>query len=581
MSQQPLPPFSETVKLAWRLAAEEAVHAGLPQIEPPHLLLGIFGVERVIREEAWERYAVSPARLGLVRQEWNEVSSAAALAGLDAIHLRREVRSRLPQNSIALPANHVAKRSDSARAIFDQAEQRAGTMGHALVSLFDLLGCLLPAMVEKDPVIPTHFGAPLQKLQTLMAPPPVSGVTLLLDATRTSVQEPLEHLKTTPREALFYDLPLQMASQANYQAMLDCAVSSLLKFFPAASHAVMLLRDRGSNCLLLQAHVPAGEPSASMELAEHVLQQNSAVIWNPAAAAENDIGARSLIGMQTTCAMYAPLSWQNERLGALCVDTRRAGSTFTPDDLRLFIAISHHVALSIYSQRLTRDLQAQNQLLQRLLTHFSPKVRQRLLERAGRGRLTLGGERSEVSILFSDIRGFTRMSATMEPDDVVDMLNAYFAALVEAIFRCEGTVDKFIGDAILAVFGSPDPDPEHHRQALHAALAMQEAVQKLNGERKARNQPTCEIGIGVHSGDVLHGFVGTQERLEFTVVGDAVNRASRFCAAAGANEIIVSSEFLKHVWREVEVESRDVPTKHEGTWAAFRVLKTKLPLRNA
>ena len=79
----------------------------------------------------------------------------------------------------------------------------------------------------------------------------------------------------------------------------------------------------------------------------------------------------------------------------------------------------------------------------------------------------------------------------------------------------------------------------------------------------------------MHSGEVLHGFVGTQERLEFTVVGDAVNRASRFCAAAGANEIILSSEFLKHVWREVEVEARDVPTKHEGTWAAFRVLRTK------
>ena len=577
MAQQSLPPFSETVKLAWRLAAEEAVHAGRPQIEPPHLLLGICGVERVMREEAWERYAVSPARLESVRQEWNEVSSAATMAGLDPVHLRREVRARLPQASQAFPANHLAKRSDATRALFDQAEQRAAMLGHALVSLFDLLGCLLPALVEIDSLIPPHFGASLQKLQTLMAPPPVSGVTLLLDATRTSVQEPLEHLKTTPREALFYDLPLQLASQANYQAMLDCAVSSLLKFFPIADHAVMLLRDRHSSCLLLQAHVPAGEPSASMELAEHVLQQNSAVIWNPAAAAGNDIGARSLIGMQTTCAMYAPLSWQNERLGVLCVDTRRAGNAFTPDDLRLFIAITHHVALSIHSQRLTHDLQAQNQILQRLLTHFSPKVRQRLLERAGRGRLALGGERSEVSILFSDIRGFTRMSATMEPDEVVDMLNAYFAALVEAIFRCEGTVDKFIGDAILAVFGSPDPDPEHHRQALHAALAMQEAVQKLNAARRERNQPTCEIGIGVHSGDVLHGFVGTQERLEFTVVGDAVNRASRFCAAAGANEIILSSEFLKHVWRDVEVESRDVPTKHEGTWAAFRVLKTKPP----
>jgi len=339
----------------------------------------------------------------------------------------------------------------------------------------------------------------------------------------------------------------------------------------------MLLRDRNSDRLLLQAHVPAGEPSASMELAEHVLKQNSALIWNPAAAAAGDIGARSLIGMQTTCAMYAPLSWQNEPLGVLCVDTRKPAVVFTPDDLRLFIAIAHHVALAIYSQKLTRDLQAQNLLLQRLLTHFSPKVRQRLLDRAGRGRLALGGERSEVSILFSDIRGFTKMSAGMEPDDVVAMLNHYFGPLVEAIFHCEGTVDKFIGDAILAVFGSPDPDADQYRHALNAALAMQEAVQKVNIQRKAQNLPTCEIGIGVHSGEVLHGFVGTQERLEFTVVGDAVNRASRFCSAAGANEIILSAEFLKHVWREVEVEAREVPTKHEGTWSAFRVVKTKTP----
>src|SRR5258708_21843996 len=109
MSQQPLPPFSETVKLAWRLAAEEAVHAGLPQIEPPHLLLGIFGVERVIREEAWERYAVSPARLGLVRQEWNEVSSAAAFAGAGPIHLPREGSPRPPPKSLRPPPHPVGQ----------------------------------------------------------------------------------------------------------------------------------------------------------------------------------------------------------------------------------------------------------------------------------------------------------------------------------------------------------------------------------------------------------------------------------------------------------------------------------------
>src|SRR5258708_9174554 len=116
MSQQPLPPFSETVKLAWRLAAEEAVHAGLPQIEPPHLLLGIFGVERVIREEAWERYAVSPGRLGLVRQEWNEVSSAAALAGVCAIHLRRGGRPPPPPKFPRPPPDHGAESPHAAPA---------------------------------------------------------------------------------------------------------------------------------------------------------------------------------------------------------------------------------------------------------------------------------------------------------------------------------------------------------------------------------------------------------------------------------------------------------------------------------
>lgn len=574
MAEQ-LRPFSEAVKLAWRLAAEEAVNAGQPQIEPIHILLGILGVARVIREAAWERYAVSPSRSAIVKEEWNEVKAAAEMAGLDVVHLRREVRAKLPQNSLALPANHVAKRSSGARAAFERGEQRAAQVGHTLTNLFDVLAALLAGVVGSEATIPEHFNEALHKLEKLMTPSPVSGVTLLLDATRTAVQEPLGQLKTTPREALFYDLPLQMASQANYQDMLDCAVSSQLKFFPNADHGTMLLLDSNSNNLLLQSHVPAGEPSASMELSEHVLQRNAAVIWNPAGAVSGDIGARSLIGMQTRSAMYAPLSWQNQQLGVLCVDTRRAGCVFSADDLRLFIAIAHHVALAIYSRRQTRDLQAQNLLLQRLLTHFSPKVRQRLVERAGRGRLALGGERSEVSIVFSDIRGFTKLSAGMEPDDVVDMLNYYFAALVEPIFHYEGTVDKFIGDAILAVFGSPDADPEQHRHALHAALAMQEAVQRVNAERKIRSLPVCEIGIGVHSGEVLHGFVGTQERLEFTVVGDAVNRASRFCSAAGANEIIVSAEFLKHVWREVEVEARDVPTKHEGTWAAFRVLKLK------
>ncbi|HEY4978865.1 MAG TPA: adenylate/guanylate cyclase domain-containing protein [Candidatus Acidoferrum sp.] len=570
-----MPALSEALKLGWRLAAEEAVHAGQMQIDPTYLLIGICRIERVIREETWERYAVEANFQESIQQEWTEAAGAFSAAGIDAVNLRREVRAALVQNSMVLAANHVAKRSEATRKVFDRAEERAKRAGRPVTALNDALAVLVPSLNSEAAPLPSKIMTPLSKLESLLAPLPVAGVTLCIDA---ELEDTAEHLRNTGRDALFYDLPLLMASQPNSQALLDCVLAAVLKFFPVAERAAMLVRERASNRLVLQAHLPAGKPSASMELAEHVLKQNAALIWHPAAStSQEDVGARSMAEFQTACAMYAPLHWQKEMLGVLCVDTRNAASSFTPDDLRLFIAIAHHVALSIYSQRLTQDLQTQNLLLQRLLTHFSPKLRQRLVERASRGRLSLGGERSEVSILFSDIRGFTKMSAGMEPDDVVSMLNDYFAALVEAIFKQEGTVDKFIGDAILAVFGSPDPSPKHHEEALHAAAAMQSAMQKVNAARQLRGLPTCEIGIGLHSGEVLHGFVGTQERLEFTVVGDAVNRASRYCSAAGAGEILMSEEFHRHVWREIEVESREVPTKHEGTWPAFRLVKTKSP----
>ncbi len=572
-----MPPLSEALKLAWRLAAEESVHAGQKQIVPAYLLLGICRIERVLREDTWERYAVDPSFHEAIQKEWALTAGAFSSAGIDPVNLRREIRAALVQDSLVLPPNHVAKRAEATRQVFERAEERAQRAGRSQTSLNDTLASLVPSLNGESatPPLPPQIITPLRKLESLLVPLPIAGVTLCLDAT---LKDTAEQLRISGRDAMFYDLPLLMASQPNFQSLLESVLAAVLKIFPTAERAAMLVRERSSNRLVLQAHLPPGKPSASIELADHVLKQNTALIWHPAAEPSTEIvGARSMAQLQTACAMYAPLHWQKEMLGVLCVDTKNAASTFSQDDLRLFIAIAHHVALSIYSQRLTLELQSQNQLLQRLLTHFSPKLRQRLVERASKGRLTLGGERSEVSILFSDIRGFTTMSTGMEPDDVVGMLNDYFGVLVEAIFKHEGTVDKFIGDAILAVFGSPDPDPKHHEQALHAALAMQTAMQKVNAARKARGLPVCEIGIGIHSGEVLHGFVGTQDRLEFTVVGDAVNRASRYCSAAGAGEILLSQEFHRHVWREIEVETREVPTKHEGTWSAFQVVASKNP----
>ncbi len=269
--------------------------------------------------------------------------------------------------------------------------------------------------------------------------------------------------------------------------------------------------------------------------------------------------------------MYAPLVVNGLAIGAICLDSTVPARRFNCDDLEIVTCFAHQLALAIANYELRTALKQNSDVLQRLLTNFSPQVRTRLLQRAQLGRLTLGGEHSVVSILCSDIRGFTRMSSGMSADDVVALLNEYFAALVDCIFRHDGTVDKFVGDAILAVFGSPEADPHHHRKAVMAAVEMQQVMRQVSQSRAARGEITCEIGIGVHAGEVLHGFIGSPDRMEFTIIGEAVNLAARYSDGANGSEILISPEVHQRVWRMMEAEQVSIPTKHEGSFTAYRV----------
>ena len=159
----------------------------------------------------------------------------------------------------------------------------------------------------------------------------------------------------------------------------------------------------------------------------------------------------------------------------------------------------------------------------------------------------------------------------MDAQEVMDLLNAYFPVLVDAVFRFNGTIDKFIGDAILAVFGSPEPDACQHENAIQAAADMQSAMRGINAERACRGLTTCEIGIGIHCGEVLHGFIGSPERIEFTAIGDAVNKATRYCDGAGAGEILISPRLHEQIWRLIQADPVSMFTKHEGCLPAYRV----------
>jgi adenylate cyclase len=166
----------------------------------------------------------------------------------------------------------------------------------------------------------------------------------------------------------------------------------------------------------------------------------------------------------------------------------------------------------------------------------------------------LGGERRPITILFSDIRGFTSIAESMSPDAIARLLTEYFSEMVEIIFEHGGTLDKFVGDAVMALWGAPIAHADDADRALRAAVAMQAGVARLNEQWAQAGRPEIGVGIGINYGEVFAGNIGSHRRLEYTVIGDAVNVASRLCSEAGPGEILVSEALCQVVKDRADYE---------------------------
>ena len=405
--------------------------------------------------------------------------------------------------------------------------------------------------------------------------PSTSGMAIAKDVDATAVQ-PMEvppdcaEDSASRRLKMVCDLPFQFATKLKLESLLPAIVDQLVQMIPGGESWALVLRDPATDTLLLKAYQFVQRTYLSETLLRRAMSERKAFIWKKNVEV-NISGSMAQSGIEI--GMYAPLLWQGEALGAICAGTQSPHAVFTDDDVRLLVVVGQYAAMAVATHRLQEKLRRESVIKANLLRQFSPRVADELL--AQRGRLRLGGQRNEVTILNADIRRFTQLAQEMEPDNVVEMLNDYFGVAVPIIFSYRGTIDKFIGDAILAVFGSPEPDAKQHGNAIRAALEIQSAIKKLNVLRTARGEPVREFGIGIHCGEVVHGFIGTADRMEFTVIGDAVNRTARYCAAAAGGEVLISPEVHERVWQIADAEKAMIPTKHEGDFAAYRVRSIK------
>ncbi len=361
----------------------------------------------------------------------------------------------------------------------------------------------------------------------------------------TQVMSDEELREDYERLRLAYQFHQYMAQERNPKKLMK-NILHLAFDLVAADRGVILLREEEGSPLSPLATLHRSSPDMPIVIPDsilrHSVEDHTAVLTADAMQDLRFQKSVSVIDGRVRSAMCVPLVAQREVLGAIHLDTQEQTGAFSVKDLQLLSILAGQAAILLERARLNRKIDKQEEVRTRLARFLAPEVLREVVERGM--DLDTEGKTGTVTVLFCDIRGFTPMAETMEPSVLLPLLNAFFRRMVDVVFANGGVLDKFIGDALMAVWGAPLRRSEDARRAVSAGLEMIDEVALLNRENAGRGLPSIHVGVGVNTGEAVIGTVGSPRRMEYTVLGDAVNLASRVCDLACGQQMLITASTL-------------------------------------
>ncbi|HYH06536.1 MAG TPA: adenylate/guanylate cyclase domain-containing protein [Thermoanaerobaculia bacterium] len=341
-------------------------------------------------------------------------------------------------------------------------------------------------------------------------------------------------------------------------SLLNTVMDMIFKYLPVERGLIILFDEEGNPVPKLTKFIDGADAQdipISRTILKMVAEQQVALMTSNALEDARLLGGKSIAIHGIRSAMCVPLWNRNRVIGAVQVDSPIHIGRFTEEDLDLITALANFSAVAVERAQLSEKIEQERKIRSKMERYHSPAVIDEIVK--GAAAADEDEPRSmDVSILFADISGFTTVSETKRPEEVASFLSNFFSAAVDAIFAYGGTLDKFIGDAVMAFFGAPIPQEDHADRAILAGLMMMDRVAQWNDEREREGLPPVRIRVGINSGPAVVGNVGTEKRVDYTVLGSSVNIASRLeSGVAKPGQLVVSKNTLDRVMGSFDVES--------------------------